>query len=87
MKDFFIIVFAVSSLYAVFGNVAVYLILSRRRVPMRSLWAGTPGYLYRVCKEATPVVGTSLQRFAFSTNIAFLVAMILGVGLAGFQRQ
>jgi len=86
MRNLVIVVFLLSVLYAVLGNTVVYVILIRRKVPLRSLWAGTPGYLYRVCKEATPIVSTGLQRFAFSTNIAFLVAMVLGVSLAGFQH-
>ena len=75
-------VFALCVLYAVLGNALVYAILLRRGVPVRSLWAGTPVYLYRVCLEATPPVSKHLQRLAFSTNIAFLAAAILGVCLA-----
>lgn len=77
-------IFALSVAYAVLGNVIVYVILLRRHVPVSFMWAGTPGYLYRVCVAAR--VGVCVQRFAFSTNIALGVAMILGVGIGGLQH-
>jgi hypothetical protein len=83
MKYFIVIIFTFSVLYAVLGNVIVYLILIRRRVPVRSIWAGTPGYLYRICVKERTIVGNRLRRFALSTNIAFIVALVFGVGLAG----
>lgn len=81
-----ILLFALSVLYAVLGNVFVYGILIRRKIQVRSLWAGTPGYLYRVCATETAIIGPGLRRFALSTNIAFLVAMVLGVVLGGMQE-
>jgi hypothetical protein len=72
--------FGFSVLYAVLGNAAVYFILRHREVPMRSIWAGTPGYLYRVCC-GTSVAGLGLRRFALSTNIAGLLAFLLGLAL------
>jgi hypothetical protein len=78
--------FALSVLYAVLGNAVVYFILLRRGVPTRSLWAGTPFYLYRVCLGAGPTVGVRLRRFAYSTDIAFLAAMLLGLCLAALSR-
>ena len=75
-------IFVFCVVYAVFGNLVVYLILSRRGVPMRFMWAGTPTYLYRVCAKS-PDVGVALRRFAASTNIAFVVAMLFVIFLAG----
>jgi hypothetical protein len=72
------ILFTLSVLYAVLGNAIVYLILIRRKARMSTMWAGTPGYLYRVCVNEPTIVGPRLRRFAFSTNIAFFVAMIVG---------
>ena len=80
-----IIVFVVSVAYSVLGNAAVYVVLARRKVPTRFIWSGTPGYLYRVCTES-PTVGPGLSRFAFSTNVAFVVAFLAGLGLAGFSH-
>jgi hypothetical protein len=85
MKYLFVVSFVFSGLYAVLGNIIVYFILIRRKVTLRSIWAGTPGYLYRICVKERAIVGSRLRRFAFSTNIAFLVAMILGLVLGGFQ--
>ena len=76
------IAFAAAVLYAVVGNVVVYFALRRRSVTLRPLWAGTPGYLYRVCVDAGAVVGMGLTRFAFSTVIAFLLALLLVIPLA-----
>ncbi len=85
MSTVLIFAFALSVLYAVLGNAIVYCILVRRGVPVRFLWAGAPGYLYRVCAEATPSVGMHLRRVAYSTNVAFLVAALLGLYLAGLH--
>ena len=60
--------------YAVLGNVLVLLALMRRNVPLNFMWAGIPGYLYRRCIGAD--VGTALTRFALSTNVALLVALL-----------
>jgi hypothetical protein len=78
MANWLRVVLVISVVYAVFGNVAVYLLLLRRHVPMKSLWAGAPGYLYRL----TPG-GTALRRFALTTNVAFVVAIFCGMFLAG----
>jgi hypothetical protein len=82
-----VIAFAVSLVYAVLGNGLVYVLLARRGVAMRSMWVGTPGYLYRLCVGAEPPVRAWLKWFALSTNIVFVVAMVLGIGLAGFHRE
>ncbi len=87
MQYLLIIIFALSVLYAVLGNIIVYIILIRRKVGLRFIWTGTPGYLYRVCLKERTIVGNRLCRFAFSTNIAFLVAVATGLGLGGFQKQ
>ena len=79
--------FVVCGVYAVFGNVVVYITLVRHGIPVRFMWAGTPGYLYRICATPNPALGPGLRRFALSTNIAFVVAMILGVSIGGFQHQ
>ncbi len=87
MQYFLIIIFTLTTVYAVLGNIIVYIILMRRKVRFRSIWAGTPGYLYRICLRERTVVGKRLCRFAFSTNIAFLIAVVIGLGLGGFQKQ
>ncbi len=87
MIDLLLIIFALSVLYAVLGNAIVRVILRRRGVPVRWLWAGTPGYLYRVCAQATPTVGNHLRGFAYSTDVAWLIAMISGVCAFGFQQR
>jgi hypothetical protein len=84
MSNLLIIIFALSIAYAVIGNVVVYVILIRRKVPVRFLWAGTPGYLYRICANQSGLVSSGLRKFALSTNILFLVGIVLGVGLGGF---
>jgi hypothetical protein len=67
--------------YAVLRNVAVYIILASRKVPMRFGWAGTPFYLYRVCAQASPAM-PRLRTFALSTNIAALLAIPSWIWLA-----
>ena len=86
MSTVLIVAFGLSVLYAVLGNVVVYWLLVRRRVAVRFFWSGTPGYLYRVCAQATPSVGIHLRRFAYSTNVAFLAAVLLGIFLAGLKH-
>jgi hypothetical protein len=76
------IVLVLSGVYAIFGNIAIYFILVRRGIPVRTIWAGTPTYLYRICVKASPPVGQRLRRFAFSTDVAFLVAMLMGILLS-----
>jgi len=71
MITLILIIFACSGVYAIVGNIIVYFTLIHRGIPVRSLWARTPTYLYRICAKATPSVGKSLRRFAFSTDIAF----------------
>ena len=85
MNTFLHFAFAVSALYAVVGNAAVAWVLIRRSVPVRFLWSGTPGYLYRICAENTTTVGKYLRRFAFSTNVAFLVAAAIGLYFMGLH--
>ncbi len=87
MTTVLIFAFALSVLYAVLGNVVVYFILLRRGVPVRFLWSGTPGYLYRVCARATPSVSDRLRRFSYSTNVALLAAAILAFYVAGVIHQ
>jgi hypothetical protein len=78
-----IFLFVLSVTYAVLGNAIVCLVLIRRKVSLSFFLAGTPGYLYRVCAQAGPVVGTPLRRFAWTTNVAFALAAMLGLGLIG----
>ena len=86
MTTLVLIIFVCCVTYAVVGNLIVYVILVQRGIPVRSLWAGTPTYLYRICLDATPSVGKSLRRFAFSTDIAFFVAMLVGFVLIPFLQ-
>ena len=71
--------------YAIVGNAIAYVILARRGIPVRFLWAGTPGYLYRVSSE-DPRAGASLRRYCLSTNIAFVLAFVFAFGLASAIR-
>jgi hypothetical protein len=87
MNEIWIYLIAPCGLYALLGNLMVYGILNRRKVQLSSLWAGTPGYLYRVCARETEVVGPTLRRFALSTNIAFLMAMVFGFIFSGLQEK
>jgi hypothetical protein len=63
------------------GNLVVYAMLAQRQVPVRLFWAGTPGYLVRVCSENAPQVGNTFLWFARSTVIAFLVCILLAPAL------
>lgn len=77
------IAFVLLLLYAIFGILAVYVILARRGIPVRFFWVGTPGYLARVCSENPATTGPTLKWVARSTVVAFLAGMVLGVGLFG----
>ncbi len=70
------LVFGVSVTYATVANAVVFIALRRRHVPFRFVWSGTPGYLYRKCVEAGPMVGTGLRRVALTANIALLLAFL-----------
>jgi hypothetical protein len=80
--------FVATIVYAVIGNAAVYIILVRKKIPVRFLWAGTPGYLYGVCCRATPPMPRILRMFALSTNIVLLLAIASGIwlGIANPQQ-
>jgi hypothetical protein len=77
----FAFAFAVTVLYAVVGNLVVYVILVRRRAAVRHLWVGVPGYLYRVCVTSNGLVGARLTKFALSTDIAAFLTVPLVIGL------
>ena len=70
--------FVAAGLTAVLGNVLVYILLSRRGVPINFMWSGTPFYLYKLCVHAQPPVPPSLCRLALVTNVAFIAAFVLG---------
>jgi hypothetical protein len=73
--------FAAAVITAVFGNLLVYVLLTRRGVPVRFLWSGTPFYLYKLCVRAQPPVRPSVCRLALATNVAFIAAFVLGIVL------
>ena len=75
--------FAISVVYAVLGHVIVYVVLLRRHAPMRFMWAGTPGYLTRVCHENPALAGPALRWFSISTVLAFFLAFLFAIGLSG----
>jgi hypothetical protein len=77
--------FVLSVLFAVLSNLAVYTLLIRRHVPLRHLWAGTPGYLYRVCLRFEPDVGVGIRQLALFSGIAFALAIALAVPLFMFR--
>ncbi len=76
MKIFFLMVFALCVVHATVGNAAVAIILRRRHVPFEFWRSGMPFYLYKCCNRATPPAGKALCRFALSTNVAGLVAIV-----------
>ena len=78
--DAIAIVFAAAVIYAAAGNAIIAGILYRRRIPFRSVWAGTPFYLYGVCIRMTPA-SRGLRAFALTTDAAFVLAVPLGVWL------
>ena len=59
--------------YAVLGSVAAYLIMSRRGVPMNLFWIGTPGYLYKICRNSEVDPGGPAKFLALTSSLAFLV--------------
>jgi len=74
-------IFAVAVAYGVLGNLVVLVLLLRLGVPLRVVWSGIPGYLYQRCLAAQPPVTAALRRFALSTDIALLVALVTGIAL------
>jgi len=81
VRHLLMILFAMSVVYAVIGNAVVYVVLLRRKVPIRAIWAGVPTYLYRACANADSKVGTALRRFALSTDVALAISALLALGL------
>jgi hypothetical protein len=73
--------FGAAVLVATVGNALVYVLLSRRGVPVRFMWAGTPFYLYAMCVRAQPPVRGALRGLALTTNIAFIAALLLAFTL------
>lgn len=72
----FAILWALAGTYVLFGNWAVYATLVRHEVPVRFLWAATPGYLVRVCINNEQKSGRKLLWFARSTVIVLVVVLI-----------
>jgi len=81
VRNLLMVLFAMGVVYAVVGNAVVYVVLLRRKVPVRAIWAGVPSYLYRVCANADPKVGAGLRRFALSTDVALVLSALLALGL------
>jgi len=81
VRNLIMVLFALSVVYAVIGNAVVYVVLLRRKVPIRAIWAGVPTYLYRACANADSKVGTALRRFALSTDVALAISAVLAIGL------
>jgi hypothetical protein len=79
------ILFAVSAMTGVLGNLVVYIVLIHRGVTIRHLWAGTPGYLYRLCVRNEPEVGVRLRRMAFVAHVALIASFLLVFPLFMFQ--
>jgi hypothetical protein len=77
LRSVMMIVFGLSILAGVLGNFFVYLALVRRGVPVRHLWAGTPGYMYRVCVRNESVIGVPIRRMAFGSHIALVLSFVL----------
>jgi hypothetical protein len=86
MNDVLLFLFVLTVGYAVIGNAVVYVVLARRKVPVRFMWAGTPTYLYKVCVGAESTVGAGLRRFAFTTNVVLVAAFLIVLCLAGTSR-
>lgn len=82
-----LVVFVGSVLYAVLGNLFVYVALLRRGVAVRSMWVGMPGYLYRLCISSGLPPDAPLVRFARSTGFAYLVAAIVGIGVGALEQH
>ena len=78
--DAIAVTFAGAVIYAGAGNALLARILYRRRVPFRSIWAGTPFYLYGVCIRMTPA-SRGLRLFALTADAAFVLALPLGTWL------
>ena len=47
--------------------------MSRRGVPMKLFWVGTPGYLYMACRNSEVEPGSTARILAFTSALAFLV--------------
>lgn len=73
--------FAASVLVAVVGNLIVYIKVTRSGIPVRFMWAGTPGYLYRAALRANPTVAALVRPIAFASNLGLLLAFVLGFAL------
>ncbi len=69
--------FATSVVFAVGGNLVLYLWLLRRGAPIRFIWAGTPGYLdhhYRKWCEANGRSPRAVIRVRWVSLVNALVA-------------
>lgn len=74
--------FTITVAYSVVGNALLYVILRRRGISFRFMWSGTPGYLYRVCRQSTTPLPRALTGFALSTYIAFILIIPAGIWFA-----
>jgi hypothetical protein len=74
--------FVAAVAFAAIGNAIAYILLVRRHLPVRFIWAGTPFYLYRICVRSNPPVPTLLRWFTLATNVAFIAACILAISLS-----
>lgn len=85
MMVIYYLLFSAVGIYAVLGNLIAYTMLASHGVPVRFIFAGVPGYVYRASVEAGLGVSTNLRRFCFSTSVAFLITLLLGLGLVGLS--
>ena len=74
MEIIIYLLFFISGVYAIVGNLVVYNLIVKRGVTVKRFFAGYPGYLYSICVKSD-VVSNRVTRFALSTNYA-LFAML-----------
>ena len=80
-----LVMFATSVLYAVLGNLAVYFALRSSGIPTRSSMASVPGYLYRICSGSGESVSPKIRQLSWSTNVAWLAALLFSIPLIGLS--
>jgi len=82
----FYLLFVLSALYAIAGDVAVRIMLTRRNIQTSFWLRGVPGYLYRICTR-DPSVSPRWRRFAYSTNVAFVICFLSVLAIVATEEE
>ena len=72
-------IFMIGIPFCVFGNVIAYVIASRKGLAPSFTWAGTPFYIYSLCRKSPEQAGKVATYLSLSSSVVFCIVMLIFV--------